>query len=129
MAEGEMKMQINLEKYEAMLDRIAQLETAIDIKSKQVNYALELVVERDDVIYALRAKQPHWISVKDRLPEHDGEVLACCGGNIFIANCPEDEWVVYFLEEGGYSETCHVQVDYWMPLPEPPEMTEKKNND
>ena len=53
-------------------------------------------------------KKAKWISVKDRLPEHDGEVLAYCGGNIFIANCPEDEWVVYCLEEGGYSETCHV---------------------
>lgn len=123
MAEGAMKMEISLEKYEEMQDRIAQLETAMKIKSKQVEYAIDLVVARDDEIFRLRAKQPHWISVKDRLPEHDGEVLAYCGGNIFIANCPEDEWVVYCLEEGGYSETCHVQVDYWMPLPEPPKET------
>ena len=87
----EVSMQISTEKYETLMDEIAYL----------------------------RSKQPKWISVKDRLPEHDGEVLACCSGNIFIANCPEDEWVVYVLEEGGYSETCHVQVDYWMPLPEP----------
>ena len=90
---------------------------------------LEPVIEKEalrmiDEQETISAASPKWISVKDRLPEHDGEVLAYCGGNIFIANCPEDEWVVYCLEEGGYSETCHVQVDYWMPLPETPDVEE-----
>lgn len=114
-------MEISLEKYEAMQDHIAHLENAMETKSKVVDILIGTVVKRDKEIDRLRANQPHWISVKDRLPEHDGEVLAFCGGNIFIANCPEDEWVVYFLEEDGYSEMCHVQVDYWMPLPETPE--------
>lgn len=97
-------MEISLEEYGKLSDRIT-----------------ELMLENERLRRIVFLTQS-WISVKDRLPEHDGEVLAYCGGNIFIANCPEDEWVVYCLEEGGYSETCHVQVDYWMPLPEPPEV-------
>lgn len=104
-------MEISLEKYEAMQDRIAQLETAIDIKSKQFDYALDLVVARDDVIYALRAKQPHWISVKDRLPNCNEPELVCSEfGGVGIA---------YFDADGNwYGE--YQDVTYWMPLPESP---------
>lgn len=116
MAEGAVKMQISLEKYEEMQDRIAQLETAIEIKSKQLNYALDLVIERDDVIYALRSNQPHWISVKDRLPECEEPVLLWTDyGEICIASRSGDgKWY------GSYQIIDNAVC--WMPLPEPPEV-------
>ena len=118
MAKGGATVEISLEKYEEMQDRIANLETAIEIKSKQFNYALDLVIERDEVIYALRSKQPHWISVKDRLPDHGIMVMVyseLCGFGFGYLD-GEGKW------HGGYDE----DVECWMPLPEPPE---EKNND
>ena len=106
-------MEISLEKYEAMQDRIATLETAIEIKSKQLNYVLDLVIERDDVIYALRAKQPHWISVKDRLPSHEMMVMVyseLCGAGFGYLD-GDEKWHV----------DCQDDVQYWMPFPEVPE--------
>lgn len=109
-------MEISLEKYEEMQDRIAQLETAIEIKSKAYDYALDLVIERDDIIYALRAKQPHWISVKDRLPAHGIMVMVyseLCGFGFG-----------YLDGEGKWHGGCDEDVECWMQFPEPPESEE-----
>lgn len=115
-------MEISLEKYEAMQDRIAHLEVAMEIKSKQFNYALDLVVERDDEIFRLRAKQPHWISAKDKLPEEDSRVLAFVENGIMIANYLEG-WFYYIEnEDGDMCPSDDIEVSYWMPLPEPPEV-------
>lgn len=123
MAKGGATVEISLEKYEEMQDRIANLETAIEIKSKQLNYALDLVIEQDDVIYALRSKQPHWISVKDRLPEDEGLVLAFGVGGIVIAEHYRfGQWVIFMLDKDGrYMSPYPTTIYYWMPLPEPPE--------
>lgn len=121
-------MEISLEKYEAMQDRIAELEMAIEIKSKQLNYAIDLVVARDDEIFRLRAKHPHWISVKDRLPEDSGQVLAYGAGEIFMAYFDADfhdgAWFKYFLNDDcqdPYLDPYYGEIRCWMPLPEPPE--------
>ena len=120
MAKGGATVEISLEKYEEMQDRIAQLETAIEIKSKQLNYALDLVIEREDEISRLRAKQPHWISVNDRLPRYEMMVIVYSElrgiGLAFIDN-RDEKWCGDCDDE---------DVLYWMPLPEPPE---EKNND
>lgn len=61
-----------------------------------------------------------WISVKDRLPDIEMDVLACTnvwsdGYYYFICHRKEDGlW---------WSESTHCAypfVKYWMPLPEPP---------
>lgn len=117
-------MQISLEKYEEMQDRIANLETAIEIKSKQFEYTLDLVIERDEEIYRLRAKQPHWISVKDRLPEDEGLVLAFGDEGLLIAEHYRfGDWVKFMLDKDGrYMSPYPTTIYYWMPLPEPPEV-------
>lgn len=141
-------MEISLEKYEAMQDRIAQLETAIEIKSKQYDYALDLVIERDDVIYALRAKQPHWISVKDRLPEeltpvnvvwvnHNPQLYYSKIKDVPQSNatavyfCGRWYWwdavLIDWLGEYGRGREeslvdKEIEITHWMPLPEPPEV-------
>ena len=58
-----------------------------------------------------------WISVKDRLPEKEDEVLAYeFHGDINIAYIRGNEW--RNLESGWAMDKTHVT--HWMPLPEPP---------
>lgn len=107
-------MEISLEKYEAMQDRIAELETANKIRSKQVEYLTDTVVKRDKEIDHLRAKQPRWISVKDRLPNFEQPVLAYSGEELGIG-------FAYLDGDGKWYGDCG-DVTHWMPLPEPPEV-------
>lgn len=124
-------MEISLEKYEAMQDRIAKLESENMFRVKQVRHLLDYIVERDELIYALRAKQPHWIKAKDRHPDDDRDVLAVINGKVLIANYLDGEsvmvanyldgWVRYVEDECGDMEPTGIDVSYWMELPEPPE--------
>lgn len=58
-----------------------------------------------------------WISVKDRLPEEDGEVLASLFGYVYMC---------WFLAATNQFETPSGRVwdvgdvTHWMPIPEPP---------
>ena len=59
-----------------------------------------------------------WISVKDRLPEDNGEKLVADGSSIFVAAYYEDRklWFDYLdLMYGNGSKATH-----WMPLHKPP---------
>jgi hypothetical protein len=63
-----------------------------------------------------------WISVKDRLPEHDERVLACYSFNtsmqfIQVLDYYATDPVPHFQHELG---TDGMKVTHWMPLPEPP---------
>ena len=63
-----------------------------------------------------------WISVKDRLPEPNTAVLVCrdgyYGSEVAVA-VYKDEYLKFIT---GYNVT------HWMPLPEPPESEEKKED-
>lgn len=64
---------------------------------------------------AFKVQEPGWISVKDRLPEEDVEVL--------VSNCLGIEVAAYTTNPtrhwyGMSGNTVYAQ--YWMPLPEPP---------
>lgn len=63
----------------------------------------------------------NWISVKDRLPDDDREVLAFDGEYVFIAHFEGDGWVVYVQAEDDCLYQQSVKVSHWIPLPEPPE--------
>ena len=55
-----------------------------------------------------------WISVDDRLPEHDEIVIICTDENfIYAGELVGDTW---FLDNDSWTAT----VTHWMPLPEPP---------
>ena len=61
------------------------------------------------------ANNAGWISVKDRLPEEDVDVLVSNGLGIEVAaytTNPRKRWY------GMSGNTVYAQ--YWMPLPEPP---------
>lgn len=100
--------EISLEKYGRMLDRIAKLAE----ENKELKEAV-----------SCPPHWMHWISVNGRLPEDDGEVLACYGKDVFIAHCEGDYWAVYLLNTEDDCLYQHsARVSYWMPLPEPPEI-------
>ena len=55
-----------------------------------------------------------WISVKDRLPDVEMEVLVFDGYDIGTGYLKENyEWFLF-------SENLYIKITHWMPLPEPP---------
>ena len=87
-----------------------------------------------DTIEVLEAAQPKWISVNERLPEPDREILLIAHGwkerLLYIGylhhmsaetswltgiTSKESEWLIY-----GWSYIKEPTVTHWMPLPEPP---------
>jgi hypothetical protein len=58
-----------------------------------------------------------WISVKDRLPENDINVIGCCGDDVFECS---------YYDDGAFDDCIGepIEVSYWMPLPKPPEKKE-----
>ena len=68
-----------------------------------------------------------WISVKDRLPEEDKEVLAYNGAYVFIAAYTTNPTKYWYT----ISRSAMRTVTYWMPIPEPPEelLDDTKQND
>ena len=97
-----------LEKEENHLGRM-HLQTTIDVL--------------DTTISALRAQQEQeskplngWISVKDKLPEDQDEVLVLTRSMKGMRNVDKGYWSIdHFIHRG-----C-AQVTHWMPMPEPPE--------
>jgi hypothetical protein len=65
----------------------------------------------------LKENNMEWISVKDRLPEKEDDVLAYeFRGDISISYISGNDW--RNLESGWILDESHVT--HWMPLPEPP---------
>ena len=84
----------------------------------------------------LKALVPHWISVKDRLPEESGNYIVCCDDSscsygegiwyssdvVVVSEYYEGSWIWY---EGGTEWSLENIVTHWMPLPEPPKEVEE----
>ena len=65
---------------------------------------------------------PHWVSVKDRLPEINQEVLSWCEnvrGHAYPAGFKYYALDKY-LECGFRTDMIYGKVLYWLPLPTPP---------
>lgn len=68
-----------------------------------------------------------WISVEDRLPEYDEEVLIFDGRISAAIYTPRDNECDGFMGEGldSYGNAYfYDDVTHWMPLPEPPKEDE-----
>ena len=72
-----------------------------------------------------------WISVKDRLPQMDGEYLVYGMSKLWKEVLPDyvPIWLCnWYLKYGGWynleKQTGFDYITHWMPLPEPPEVSE-----
>lgn len=58
-----------------------------------------------------------WISVNDRFPENNTDVLIIINGKVYLD-------IVYFRDESAAffidGEQLDQEITHWMPLPEPP---------
>ena len=66
-----------------------------------------------------------WISVKDRLPEMEANVLMYFAPDKnmaagFMCDVDEDRTMWCAYTDGGFYTDCDFEPTHWMPLPEPP---------
>lgn len=79
-----------------------------DVEEYQLSWDLVCDWEKESFLAGYQAAAPQWISVKDRLPEDNTNVLVTDGLNVFRSKVWEK-----FFDMGP--------VTHWMPLPEQPE--------
>ena len=70
-----------------------------------------------DAIALLKAQEPGWISVKERLPERSGKYLIVAVDHGKIKHVTTSMFGKFFYMTGRMT---HWKVTHWMPLPEPP---------
>ena len=82
------------------------------------------IYEFADCLLANGVTVQEWISVKDRLPEDDSDVLAYSRngeeGRIYPANYAKGVWFDCIFNTPATGTTTH-----WMPIPEPPKEVEE----
>lgn len=138
-------------KYESDLGVREGLQFAID-KARELANELNEHDETDKAMFdmgydygfdfAAKACKPDWIPCEERLPEEDKMVIVCCFGNNMIMPNPgesledlikraRNEIVTVTMGFIGSdvwycADWCPMIVTptYWMPLPEPPEVSE-----
>jgi len=85
---------------------------------------------RQDVSYAFffgyAAAQPKWISVKERLPDYNQDVLFCSikYKDCFVGYRAELDAYVDPEGNGLTDDLIFKYYNFWMPLPEPPKENE-----
>ena len=73
-----------------------------------------------------------WISVNDRLPDSNEDVLVCVIDSgepcvMYGVRLNDGEWEWEGDAIGGWWEPLDLQVTHWMPLPEPPKEVQDGN--
>ena len=69
--------------------------------------------------------EPRWISVEERLPEKQTDVLMLFENNMAVGYWFDGDEVVTFWRvytDDGWCADCDCEPTHWMPLPEPPEV-------
>ena len=77
-------------------------------------------VPKDVLLQVLELCQARqWISIKDRLPDKNTQVLVC--------DIHKGQYTTTYNDKGHWDDECYEYscgpdiIEYWMPLPEPPE--------
>lgn len=103
---------------------IELLKKADDIASKKLIMDYDdAIADNADYLIANGVTVQEWISVKDRLPEHEVDVL-CYTIYQEIEILQFDESVKWWT--GSEYDYEKEQVTHWMPLPQPPKKAEEK---
>ena len=91
------------------------------------NSVARLLVEMEQEIKSLKAAQPKWISVEERLPEHNSLVLVhgpkggiCVARCSVIKNIHDVDCPIWTVVRAGKT----MKATHWMPLPESPKVDE-----
>ena len=71
---------------------------------------------------------PKWISVEDRLPEDDQDVLVCVNKNTIDTGYCSFGYDPSVRNWYAYASVSN-NVTHWMPLPEPPKEDAHENHD
>ena len=83
--------------------------------SKQIELITEMIYELENNIESVDVQPNRWISVEERLPQDNKNVLVYMRySGISLAS------YVPFLQTWVDSESCGLDVTHWRPLPEPP---------
>lgn len=93
--------------------------------SKAENHFWELQNAASEAAELLKAQEPGWISVKDRLPDSNRFVLVCNDdGHMMIAQYIEEtaQWQYKYInyDVDVWDDEEQGPVCYWAYLPEPP---------
>ena len=93
-------------------EKLVELLAPTSINFEEAVYLADYLVKNGVTVQ-------EWISVKDRLPEDDSDVLAYSRngeeGRIYPANYAKGVWFDCIFTTPATDTTTH-----WMPLPEPP---------
>ena len=100
------------DKYSEKLNKTGTDGIYIGAETGETYYSPEYIKRLDE-----RGLMSEWISVEDRLPEHN-QIVLVFNKNWLLKNMSTD----LFLEKGGRKWfLMYRDVTHWMPLPEPPE--------
>lgn len=104
--------------YDICVDRKANFADGCRVCSHHENRCLYQDIACS--LYNKDYRKQEWISVEERLPEKYGDVI-CYTSNGSILQLPYNP--KYRLFNVSFDNVEHaMNVDYWMPLPEPPKM-------
>ena len=98
-------------------------EKLVELLCKTISPTIT-VGEQADFLIANGVTVQEWISVKDRLPEPETDVIAFAGDYIDILSYRYDRRgnlaFMYMDDSGWWHERIRPSVTHWMPLPQPP---------
>lgn len=99
------------------IDREAAIKAIYDSDHNGIRRTLGFNVGQiEEALWAVPAVSvPQWISIKDRLPEDQEEVLVCTRSKNGVRNIDKGYMAIDRFIHRGRAEVTH-----WMPLPEPP---------
>lgn len=128
----------NMMTFPKTIDEFIDLYQFVDRKEVYTNGSELIQVFR--VQQALDHYLPKWISVKERLPEEDGEYLAgwygsdevvlarftndCFGMRFSLCNPEKEHRPAFYYVDDEWGTCEWKDIECWMQLPEPPEVEE-----
>lgn len=130
---------------ELLIDTLESIKKnpKMDGQEAHIIAACHMLTEMIDDASTVSTARNGWISVKDRLPEDEQEVLVIAHGwdgrLVYVGRHKRVEaqksWLTGITNKSsewslwGWSYLKEPMVTHWMPLPEPPEEKERKDGD